>query len=372
MSGLAPPSGDPSVLEQLASRLEAAATGSADLGTSMRQVTTSVRFEAEWSGDAADAYTSFTGDLSQGIGAAQAPLSRIALAVRDYAGYLRAAQQQVAAYASAARVAQFSGGDAGYLSAAQMAGQQAESAIAAWQAAGEHAAAEVSAASGELAAVFGSHGPVPGWLARQPMPGDTLAGMPRLGDPTGPEILKTPGWALGPEILTTPGAERGPEILITPPGELGPEILGTPGGLLPPEILGTPGAPQWPLIEYSEKGGAGTADPNPELPPGYTSSPGLLGDPYNPAAVAQRSRLWQQWATDTNAQTAKRLIYNRQGPREIGRIDRPEPDVPGSQWHAQERGEGSPGINIDGTPHDGDPNWPERVLAWLRQYGWNV
>jgi hypothetical protein len=24
------------------------------------------------------------------------------------------------------------------------------------------------------------------------------------------------------------------------------------------------------------------------------------------------------------------------------------------------------------TPHDGDPNWSERVLSWLRQYGWNV
>jgi hypothetical protein len=29
-------------------------------------------------------------------------------------------------------------------------------------------------------------------------------------------------------------------------------------------------------------------------------------------------------------------------------------------------------LNIDGTPHDGDPNWSERVLSWLRQYGWNV
>lgn len=248
------PGGDPGLLEQLASRLEAVATGASDLGASTRRVTTSIRSGAQWTGDAADAYTAFTGNLSQGATAVGARLSRIALAVRDYVGYLRTAQQKVAAYNSAADTAQVSGNDAGYVSAAQMAGQQAESAIAAWQAAGDRAAAEVSAAAGQLNNVFGSQGPVPGWLGRQPMRWDTLAGVPGLGEQVAPEILKTPGFPLGPEILITPPGDQGPEILITPPGELGPEILGTPPGDLGPEIVATPPAPQGPLINYNEQG----------------------------------------------------------------------------------------------------------------------
>jgi hypothetical protein len=35
-------------------------------------------------------------------------------------------------------------------------------------------------------------------------------------------------------------------------------------------------------------------------------------------------------------------------------------------------GKGRPGINMDGTFHDGEPNWSNKTLDWLRQYGWNV
>lgn len=148
MSGLAMPSGDPGGLEKLASSLEAAAGGFGDLGRSTRQVTTSVRSDAEWTGDAADSYTAFTGNLSQGTAAVEAPLSRIALSVRDYAGYLRTAQQKVAVYASAAEVAQVSGNDSGYVSVAEGAAQDAEAAVSAWQAAGNRVAAEVTSAAG--------------------------------------------------------------------------------------------------------------------------------------------------------------------------------------------------------------------------------
>lgn len=86
MSGPAMPGGDPGLLEQLAAQLEAVAEGSGNLGVSTRQATTAIRSDAEWSGDAADAYTAFTGDLAQGVVATQAPLSRIAEAVRGYAG----------------------------------------------------------------------------------------------------------------------------------------------------------------------------------------------------------------------------------------------------------------------------------------------
>jgi hypothetical protein len=46
--------------------------------------------------------------------------------------------------------------------------------------------------------------------------------------------------------------------------------------------------------------------------------------------------------------------------------------VPGSQWHAQGKGEGSPGLNIDGTFHDGDPGWGNKQYGWLRKFGWKI
>jgi uncharacterized protein YukE len=255
VSALTVPGGDPEALELLAARLEVAAAGVADLGSSTRQVTGSIRSGADWTGDAADAFTAFTGDLSRGAVAVQTPLSRIALAVRDYAGYLRAAQQQVTAYQSAALAAQLSSGDTGYLGVAQTAGQQAESALAAWQAAGDRAAAEVSAATGQLSGVFGSQGPVQSWLGRQPAQWDTLAGLPGLGEPVGRQILGTPPADPGPQILKTPSGDFGPEILVTPTGDFGPEILITPPRDLGPEILGTPPAPLWPPINYSSGDG---------------------------------------------------------------------------------------------------------------------
>jgi hypothetical protein len=187
-------------------------------------------------------------------------LSKIALAVRDYAGCLRTAQEKVAVYTSAATAAELSGNDRGYVSAAEMAAQNASIAVAAWQVAGDRAAAEVNAAASRLGDVFRSQSPVASWLARQPAPGDKLAGFSGLGDPAGPQILKTPSWELGPQILKTPGAELGQEILITPPGELGPEILLTPPAELGPQILKTPPGLFGSLINYSAGGNDKVSD----------------------------------------------------------------------------------------------------------------
>jgi len=224
VSGLAAPAGDPDALEELASRLELAASGARNLGASTRQATTSIRSEAEWTGDAADSYTSFTGDLSQGATAAEGPLSRVAAAVRDYAGYLRSAQQEAQAYTSLAQAAQDTG-DPALLSDAELAGHNAEAAISAWQQAGNRAASEVSAASGDLTNLFGSRGPVQGWIDRNPVPGDSLAGIPGAGEPLGTEVLGNPGDPLGlfgPEILGNPGGEFGPFINFSK-GETEPE-----------------------------------------------------------------------------------------------------------------------------------------------------
>src|ERR1700677_3460576 len=100
------PGGDPTTLERLAaSQLEATAAGVDNLAGSTRQVTTGIRTTAGWTGDAADSYTAFTGNLTSGVSGTNAPLLKIASAVGDYAGYLRVAQDKVAAYSSAARVA---------------------------------------------------------------------------------------------------------------------------------------------------------------------------------------------------------------------------------------------------------------------------
>jgi uncharacterized protein YukE len=289
VSGLAAPSGNPDALEELASRLELAASGARNLGASTRQAATSIRSEAEWTGDAADSYTSFTGDLSRGAAAAEGPLSRVAAAVRDYAGYLRSAQQEAQAYTSLAQAAQDTG-DPALLSDAELAGHNAEAAISAWQQAGNRAAAEVSAASGDLTSLFGSEGPVQDWINRNPVPGDSLAGIPGAGEPFGTETLGDPGDPLGlfgPEILGNPGDQSGPEILGNPGGELGPGILVTPGGEIGPEILGNPGGEFGPFINFSKEetepepdGGGQGSEPEDEgeedLDPAENASKGAL------------------------------------------------------------------------------------------------
>jgi uncharacterized protein YukE len=254
VTGVTMPGGDPGLLEQLAARLEAIAEGTADLGASTRQVTASIPADAEWTGDAADAYTAFTGNLAQGVVATPAPLSKIALAVREYAGCLRTAQETVTAYASAAEAAEVSGNDSGYVSAAELAGQNASAAIAAWQAAGDRAAADVTAAAGQLGDVFGSQGPVASWLVRQPIDWDTLAGFPGLGEPVGPQILKTPVGDPGPLIWVTPVGDPGPQIWVTPVGDPGPLIWVTPVGDPGPQIWVTPVGEPGPLINYDTQG----------------------------------------------------------------------------------------------------------------------
>jgi uncharacterized protein YukE len=254
VTGVSMPGGDPGLLEQLAARLEAIADGTADLGVNTRQVTASIRSESAWTGDAADAYTAFTGNLAQGVAAAPAPLSKIALAVREYAGCLRIAQEKVAAYTSAVEVAEVSGNDSGYVSVSEMAGQNATAAVAAWQAAGDRAAAEVTTAAGQLGDVFGSRGPVSSWVARQPVYWETLAGLPGLGEPAVPQILKTPVGDPGSQIWVTPVGDPGPQIWVTPIGDPGPQIWVTPLGDPGPQTWVTPVGEPGTLISYDGQG----------------------------------------------------------------------------------------------------------------------
>lgn len=186
--GLVRPGGDPDLLEQLATQLDIAARGTGILAGSTCQVTAGIRVSARWDGAAADAYTAFTGNLTRGIGAAVPPLSRIAAAVRGYAGYLRTAQQKVAVYESAAQHARDSGNSVASVAAADAAAHDAAAAVMAQQTAGDQAAAQVRGAGGDLADVFGPDGPVCGWVGRLHAPwdspaGDKLAGSDLAGEP---------------------------------------------------------------------------------------------------------------------------------------------------------------------------------------------
>ncbi|HEY7223860.1 MAG TPA: polymorphic toxin-type HINT domain-containing protein, partial [Micromonosporaceae bacterium] len=104
---------------------------------------------------------------------------------------------------------------------------------------------------------------------------------------------------------------------------------------------------------------------------GGSCAVGLPGDPYDPAAVAARQSEWDSLRIDLNGRAAR---ADTPYPAPISRIDAPNTNITGSQWHAQERGQGAPGINMDGTPKDTNvlPRWPRAALDFLRKYGWNV
>lgn len=93
----APPAGDPAALYAFATQLESCADSFADLGASTKSVTTDIRDRAQWTGDAAEAYTSFCTVVAQPLGEAPARLRTIAAALRRHAAVLEKAQQQVTA-----------------------------------------------------------------------------------------------------------------------------------------------------------------------------------------------------------------------------------------------------------------------------------
>jgi RHS repeat-associated protein len=102
-------------------------------------------------------------------------------------------------------------------------------------------------------------------------------------------------------------------------------------------------------------------------------------DPYDPAHQAQRSAAWRELYVGEQRRNLARQAANdiRRGrggvPSQLegGRVDAPQGSVPGSQYHAQGPGEGSPGLNLDGTFHDGDPGWNRRTYEWLYNHGWS-
>jgi hypothetical protein len=91
----APPAGDPTALYRYATELDACAADFEALSGSTRGTTAGVRDQAQWSGDAAEAYTSFSTAVGRPVGEAPAWLRAVAAAARRHAAVLSTAQQSV-------------------------------------------------------------------------------------------------------------------------------------------------------------------------------------------------------------------------------------------------------------------------------------
>lgn len=101
-------------------------------------------------------------------------------------------------------------------------------------------------------------------------------------------------------------------------------------------------------------------------PYGYVANPLKWIDPLGLAKVC----------SEGSPKDAQKKIDKGQGPKDIKRIDEPEPDsVPGSQWHAHQtksvKGR-NPALNQDGSAHDGLPSFSKKTLKWLKAHGWKV
>jgi hypothetical protein len=150
------PSGSPGQLEQLADALDQHASRVTDVAKATSTVTGLVRTDAEWTGQAADSYSQFTGEFTSRIGRVAPPLNQIAAAARTYASALRTAQQQVTAYNNIVESPEATSGQItpALLEAAYAAQNSANQACASCQAAGSQAAAQVKSATAQLTAVF--------------------------------------------------------------------------------------------------------------------------------------------------------------------------------------------------------------------------
>jgi uncharacterized protein YukE len=89
------PLGDASALLSLALQLDGHAHDITALGTTIEQTTSGVAHQAEWTGQAAEGYTTFCGATATSVGDLAAPLHQVAAAIRTYASELSSAQHSV-------------------------------------------------------------------------------------------------------------------------------------------------------------------------------------------------------------------------------------------------------------------------------------
>ena len=252
-TGLAVPGGDPAALRQLAAQLRTSAQGSGNLGSNTSDLTGAVTSDAQWTSAASNSFSSFSANLSQGASAAEAPLTRIADAVENYANVLDVAQQKTQTANAIFQAAQ-NDPTGSMISTAEQYGQNAMDALDALQQAGDQAAQQVGSAADDLQVgnLFGAQGPVTSWVGSQPALGTD--GLWQPGDPLPGQTETIPlddGLGLGPESIPVDDG-LGPWIETIPADDglgLGPESIPVDDGLgLPIETI--PVGPQGPLVNY--------------------------------------------------------------------------------------------------------------------------
>jgi hypothetical protein len=183
---LTAPSGDPDALYTYATRLELAAAGASSLGTDTPTTMSSIQQNAVWTGLAATASLALGGDLGGGVADTSVPLVTIAGAVRSYAGALSNAQAKVSAYNRSATDAEVAGwSDAGTNAAMRAAASHAQTALSAWQQAGDQAASQITTATAQLGGVFATGKPVRTYLAGLPAEVNPFAAVPAGTETTG-------------------------------------------------------------------------------------------------------------------------------------------------------------------------------------------
>jgi uncharacterized protein YukE len=182
MTGLYMPAGDPAALEEAAGNLRTYASQIATLSESTRSTTDRIATSADWTGESADAYTSFTGSFATGIAGMEHPLQSVPDAVAGYAAALRDAQAKVGDYSSYARQVDSIAGPVSVQEKAQIETEvqqrmsTAETSLNGLQQAARDAEGALKTIGDALAGVFGTDGPFRTWLENITRPWDSSAG----------------------------------------------------------------------------------------------------------------------------------------------------------------------------------------------------
>lgn len=301
--GLTVPGGDPAALRQLAAQLRTTAQRSGSLGSNTSDLTDAITSDAQWTGSASNSFSTFSANLSEGTSAAEAPLTRIADAVENYANVLDVAQQKAQTANAMFQTAQ-DDPTGSLISTAEQYGQDAMDALDALQQAGDQAAGQVNSAADDLqvGSLFGSQGQVTSWAGSQPALG--TYGLWQPGDPVPGQTEIFPvddGLGLGPETIPADDG-LGPWIETIPADDgLGPSIETIPvDDGLGPMIETIPEAPKGPLVNYDSDlprlDGSGKLHmPNREDPlPGYVPPDWTREDLQQVESDLQRSIVKRQ------------------------------------------------------------------------------
>lgn len=166
----AAPPGNPGALLGLADQLDQHGSTMAQVAGDTGNTASTVRSQAQWQGDGADAYTAFANGIRNGSARIQPSLSTVSGAIRSYATTLQAAQQKVAQASASAQQASSNNDQAGVDSAKS----DAAAANKAVEDSGNEAAGKLGAVEEQLNKVWEGSEPVRAWIEKLHAPWDVV------------------------------------------------------------------------------------------------------------------------------------------------------------------------------------------------------